>query len=134
MPLNGKRMIYALAYARRIRRSRQNPTPARPAIIIASVHGEIGAPAVTTAPDAIVIVKSPLALAAGLPLCARPRRRAAAWPSWPLKLGSGVESETATVKLYVPAAWGVPEIVIGPEVAVLGLKSNPPGSAPAVME
>jgi hypothetical protein len=34
------------------------------------------------------------------------------------------------VKLYVPATVGVPEIVTGPEVAVVGLRFSPSGSAP----
>ncbi len=122
------------AYARRVRRSRQNPAPARPAITIASVHGEVGAPDAPTAAADTVIAKAFDVPAAFLPLCARPRR-AAAWVSGPgAKAGTNAESVTVTEKLYVPAASGVPEIVIGPSGVMGLLKCSPSGSEPAVIE
>jgi hypothetical protein len=38
------------------------------------------------------------------------------------------------VKLNVPATVGVPEIVAGPGVSVVGLRFSPSGSAPELME
>ena len=98
------------------------------------VHTEVGAPAALGAPETVMVKVGEVVLAALFPLCAKVRRRAAAWLAGPVdeepgSEGIGVESETRAVNVKTPAVVGVP--VMAP-VVVLEMVS-PGGSAPVKM-